>query len=157
MRQVLFFLTLLLTSCSSIVIIKDPLTSEEHINLGYIYERQGKYELAEKEYKKAIKKDRKNWLAYYNLGNIYAKREKWDIAEEFYLKALEFSKDPDLLNNLAYVLNKKGEHCEALKLVKEALQKEQKAEYFQTMKEIEEAIKRKGIDCLSFKGKGELW
>ncbi|MEJ5338031.1 MAG: tetratricopeptide repeat protein [Aquificaceae bacterium] len=155
--MIFLILLLFLSSCASVVILKDPLTSQEHTDLGYIYERQGKLELAEEEYRKAIRKDRKNWLAYYNLGNIYARREDWNRAEEFYKKALELSRDPDLLNNLAYVLNRKGENCQALRLVKEAMEKGQRQEYFQTMKGIEEEISRKRVDCLSFEGERELW
>ena len=75
-KGLLILFSIFLFSCSvpTIVILEDPLTSQEHVNLGYIYEKQGKLELAEKEYKKAIKKDKKNWIAYYNLGNIHAKR-----------------------------------------------------------------------------------
>ncbi len=147
---------LLLSSCAKIIVVDDPLTSQEHIDLGYIYERQGKSELAEKEYMEAIRKDRKNWLAYYNLGNIYAKKEDWDKAEELYRKALEIKRDPDLLNNLAYVLSKKGEYCEALKLIEEALQKAQKPEYKKTQEMIREAIERHSLECSPFEGKGEL-
>lgn len=152
------FLSILLISvysCSvpTIVIFSNPLNWEEHVNLGYIYERQGKLDLAEEEYKRAIRKNRKSWIAYYNLGNIYAKRGDWEKAEEFYFKALQIERDPDLLNNLAYVLNKKGDTCLALKLIKEALQKKEREEYRKTLKEIEE----KGKNCLSFEGEGELW
>ncbi len=91
-----------------IVILKDPLTAEEHINLGYLYEKQGKLDLAEEEYKKAIRKDKKNYLAYFNLGNIYAQRREYGKAERQYRKALGLEEDPDVLNNLAYVLNNAG-------------------------------------------------
>ncbi len=153
----LFILSIFLSSCAKIVVFSDPLTSKEHTDLGYIYEKQGRLELAEKEYLKAIRKDRKNWLAYYNLGNMYAKREEWERAEELYLKALEIERDPDLLNNLAYVLNKRGEYCLALKLVKEAKSKRDREEYTKTMKEIDENIKKLRIECLPFEGEGELW
>lgn len=57
-KGLLILFNFFLFSCSvpTIVILEDPLTSQEHVNLGYIYEKQGKLELAEKEYKKAIKK-----------------------------------------------------------------------------------------------------
>ncbi len=157
MILVLFTFLLLLSSCARIVVYTDPLTSEEHVNLGYIYEKQGKIELAREEYKKAIRKDRKNWIAYYNLGNLYAREEKWERAEELYLRALEIKRDPDLLNNLAYVLNKKGDHCLALKLIEEALAKAQKLEYKQTEKDIRSAIEREKVNCLFFEGEGESW
>lgn len=152
---ILITLLSLLFSCAipRIAIIEDPLTSEEHVNLGYIYERQGKIDLAEEEYKKAIRKNRKNWIAYYNLGNLYAKREDWERAEEYYLKALEIRRDPDLLNNLAYVLHKRGEDCLALKLIREALEKQEKDQYKETLKDIEE----KAVNCSPFEGEREPW
>ena len=158
-KGLLILFSIFLFSCSvpTIVILEDPLTSQEHVNLGYIYEKQGKLELAEKEYKKAIKKDKKNWIAYYNLGNLYAKKEDWKKAESFYRKAIEIKRDPDVLNNLAYVLNKQGKYCFAQKFIKEAIEKENKEDYRETQKEIEKAIKEKNINCLSFEGEGELW
>ena len=152
---VLVALLSLLFSCAlpRIAIVENPLTSEEHVNLGYIYEKQGKVDLAQEEYKKAIRKDKRNWIAYYNLGNLYAKREDWEKAEEFYLRALEIKRDPDLLNNLTYVLNKKGETCLALRLIKEAIEKQEKEQYKGTLREIE----KKGIECLPFEGERELW
>ncbi|MFN3947850.1 MAG: tetratricopeptide repeat protein [Aquificaceae bacterium] len=148
-------LLLFVYSCSvpTIVILKDPLSWEEHIDLGYIYERQGKLDLAEEEYKKAIRKNKRAWIAYYNLGNVYVKRGDLEKAEEFYFKALQLERDPDLLNNLAYVLNKRGDTCLALKLIREALQKKEREEYKKNLKEIEE----KGKNCLPFEGEGEFW
>ncbi|MFN3975980.1 MAG: tetratricopeptide repeat protein [Aquificaceae bacterium] len=154
---ILFSLFLFSCSAPTIVILKDPLTSQEHVDLGYIYEKQGKLDLAEKEYKKAIKKDGKNWIAYYNLGNIYAKREEWRKAENFYKKAIEIKRDPDALNNLAYVLNKQGKYCLAQRIIKEAIEKENKEDYRETEKEIERAIKEKKVNCSSFEGEGEPW
>ncbi|MCS6998873.1 MAG: tetratricopeptide repeat protein [Aquificaceae bacterium] len=151
----LFGLTFLMSSCFSLVFIENPLSSEEHLNLGYIYERQGKLELAEQEYRRAIKKDKKNWLAYYNLGNVHLRKGKWEEAEELYRKTLEIRRDPDTMNNLAYLLNRKGEHCEALELIREALRKAHRKEYIETREEIEKALKEKDVKCLNFEG--ELW
>ncbi len=119
-----------------VVILKDPLTAEEHINLGYIYEKQGNPDLAEEEYKKAIKKDGKNYIAHFNLGNIYAQREEYEKAERHYKKALKLKEDPDVLNNLAYVLNKLGQKEEALLYIKRALEIRGHPSYRETLEEI---------------------
>ncbi|MBU1076774.1 MAG: tetratricopeptide repeat protein, partial [Spirochaetes bacterium] len=55
----------ILLSCVSyplpkMVDIKDNLSAEEHNDLGVLYEKQEKYDLAEKEYSKAVKKS-KEW------------------------------------------------------------------------------------------------
>ena len=157
MILVLFSLLLLLSSCARIIVYTDPLTSEEHVNLGYIYEKQGKIELAREEYKKAIRKDRKNWIAYYNLGNMYAREGNWERAEELYLRALDIKRDPDLLNNLAYVLNEKGKPCQALRLIKEAIEKAQKQEYLETLEEVKDRIEKKKIECSTLEREGEFW
>ncbi len=133
-------LFLLLSSCTSpsIILLKDPLKDKEHIDLGYIYERQGKLELAEKEYKKAIGKNKKLWQAYFNLGNVYAKMWEFEKAEEAYRKALCLNKnDPDILNNLAYVLYKQGRKDEGLKYINKALSIQAKPEYLETKQALE--------------------
>lgn len=156
MKLFLFlFLLVFLSSCFRVIVLKDPLTSEEHTDLGYIYERQGKLDLAEKEYLKAIRKNRKNWVAYYNLGNVYAKRGQWSKAYEFYMRALSIQRDPDLLNNLAYALSKMGQYCKALTYVEEALQKAEKPQYLSTLKSIKEKIEEEKVECLPFEGEGE--
>jgi Tfp pilus assembly protein PilF len=156
MRLLVLFIFILTFSCARVVVLEDPLSAEEHINLGYIYEKQGKEELAKEEYLKAIKKDRRSWKAYFNLGNLYATRGEWNRAEEYYLKALEIQRDPDVLNNLAYTLHKKGEDCRALRLVKEAIKKGERQEYKETLRDIENQIKERGITCSSFEGEGDF-
>jgi len=49
---------LLATSCSfpRVIILKDPLTPEEHLSLGVTYEQQGDFDNAIKEYNLAAKK-----------------------------------------------------------------------------------------------------
>jgi len=110
-KGLLILFNFFLFSCSvpTIVILEDPLTSQEHVNLGYIYEKQGKLELAEKEYKKAIKKDKKNWIAYYNLGNLYAKKEDM-------LKQIRFIKNMGPLDKLLGMLPGIGAQLKGLKI-----------------------------------------
>ena len=85
-----------------ILIAKDPLTAEEHNNLGVAYENEGKYALAIKEYKKAYNKDSNLIVPLVNIGNVYLKQANYSEAEKYYLKAL--SKDQfnlEAANNLA--------------------------------------------------------
>ncbi len=84
-----------------IIVLEDPLTPEEHINLGVSYEKNGELELAVKEYKLAAKKLS---IAYLYLGNVYYQNNELDKAEEYYKKAVE--KEPgsaDACNNLAWL------------------------------------------------------
>src|SRR5262245_63174193 len=70
-----------LAGCGHLVVLNDPLTAAEHSDLGVSYERSGRADLAEREYKKAITKDRKLAVADLNLGNLHAARGDWSGAE----------------------------------------------------------------------------
>ncbi len=49
---------ILFSGCSlpRIIVLKDPLSPEEHLNLGVVYEKEGEFDNAIKEYLKAAKK-----------------------------------------------------------------------------------------------------
>ena len=94
---------LIFSGCSlpKIIIVKDPLTPEEHINLGVAYEKQGDFENAAKEYEAASKNLPR---AYYYLGNVYFQKKDWGKAEKYYRESIR--KDPqnaDAYNNLAWL------------------------------------------------------
>ena len=130
---------LFLASCSipQIYVVEDPLTAPQHNELGYIYESQQKYGLAEKEYKAAIRRQ-KDWpVPYFNLGNVYFKMQDLTKAEEYYREAIE--RDPshsDAMNNLAYVLCERDSDEEARKWIEEALSINTKDEYLATRNKI---------------------
>ncbi|MBI4687784.1 MAG: tetratricopeptide repeat protein [Nitrospirae bacterium] len=101
---------LFLTSCSfpRIIILDDPLSPEEHINLGIVYEKKGELDNAISEFKKASKKLP---LAYLYIGNIYMQKNDLAGAEENYRKAIR--KQPELAdayNNLAWLYYVKKEN-----------------------------------------------
>jgi tetratricopeptide (TPR) repeat protein len=109
--SVLFYLYVatLLSACSfpRIILIKDPLTPEEHINLGVAYEKEGEFDQAIKEYRLAAKRLP---IAYLYLGNVHFQKGQWTDAETTYKKAIE--KDPrqaDAHNNLAWLYCTRGE------------------------------------------------
>jgi len=119
--------SLLIISCSRfprIVILEDPLTAEEHNQLGTIYEAQGKYELAAKEYEMALKKDPHLNQARVNLGNVLLAQKDYAGAEEAYRQALEVEpENADTLNNLAWLyLERRERLSEAEGLAQKALQ-----------------------------------
>lgn len=116
-------LILSLHACSlpRIVVLDDPLSPEEHLNLGVAYERNGELDAAIGEYEKASKKLP---AAYLYLGNVFFHKDDYEKAEAYYRKAIE--KDPenaDAYNNLAWVYYVKRENLqEAEFLVKKALE-----------------------------------
>ncbi len=84
-----------------IIIYDDPLSSEEHLNLGIAYEKDGEFDNAIKEYKAAA---RKFPIAYLYLGNVHFQKNELDQAEKYYKKAIR--KNPhnaDAHNNLAWL------------------------------------------------------
>ncbi|NWG04492.1 MAG: tetratricopeptide repeat protein, partial [Syntrophaceae bacterium] len=98
-----FAIPLSLVGCSSfrIIVLKDPLTPEEHLNLGVSYEQKGELDPAIKEYRMASKKLP---IAYLYLGNAHFQKNELSKAETYYKKAIK--KDPknaDAHNNLAWL------------------------------------------------------
>ena len=138
---VLFYLcaATMLSACSipRIIIIKDPLTPEEHINLGVAYEKEGELDQAIKEYRLAAKKLS---IAYLYLGNAHFQKEEWADAETYYKKAIK--KDPqqaDAYNNLAWLYCTRGEnldHAENLALKAIELNSSKEPTYRDTLEKI---------------------
>lgn len=101
----LLIMCVMLQGCASLTasyFMKDPLSAEEHNNLGVIYEREGEYELALGEYKKAIDKDGPIVTTLVNTGNVYFKLGQLTNAETYYKRALgKDEKNLVAANNLA--------------------------------------------------------
>jgi len=116
-------LMIFLVGCSlpRIIILTDPLTPEEHLNLGVAYEKKGDLDHAITEYRLAAKKLP---LAYLYIGNAYFQKKEWVEAERCYKKAIE--KDPknaDAHNNLAWLHYIKHENLDlAERLVLKAIE-----------------------------------
>jgi Tfp pilus assembly protein PilF len=101
-----FLLALLFSGCSlpQIIVLHDPLSAEEHIKLGGIYDSQGKTGLAREQYRFAVRQDPKNGRAWSLLGDIAYREKDYPEAEKAYGKALDLDpKSGDLHNNLAWV------------------------------------------------------
>lgn len=117
------FSLFVLSGCSlpRVVVLNDPLTPEEHLNLGVAYEKQGELDGAIKEYRLASKKLPAGYLY---LGNVYFQRGKLREAERYYRKAMkEDPRSADARNNLAWLYYTKGEKLdEAESLALEAIE-----------------------------------
>ena len=102
----LFLFTLLLSGCSlpKIIVLHDPLSADEHVRLGGIYDTQGKGELARDQYQAAVRQDKKHLRAWTLLGDSTFRLKEYEAAEKAYGKALDLDpKNGDLHNNLAWV------------------------------------------------------
>ena len=98
----LILLVLFLSSCGMprIIVLKDPLTPEEHINLGLGYESRGEYTRALEQYELALKKLP---VAYLYIGNLYFRKGEYEKAEGAYGKAIARTSDAKAYNNLAWL------------------------------------------------------
>lgn len=112
---VLIFLFIFSCSFPRIIFLKDPLTPEDHINLGVIYEKNGDLEAAINEYKKALPDLP---VAFLYIGNIFFSKGEYNLAEEYYKKAI--NNDPfnaDAYNNLAWLYYLKRENLDEAELL----------------------------------------
>jgi Tfp pilus assembly protein PilF len=109
----LLLVLLLAAGCSrvpKIIVLEDPLTAAEHVELGVAYERKGELDLARREYEAALRKDGKRFQARVNLGNVRLARKEYEQAREEYLRALEVRPgDAEATNNLAWAALSSGE------------------------------------------------
>jgi len=93
-----------------IIVLEDPLTAAEHVELGVAYERKGELDLALREYERALRKDGKFYRARVNLGNIFLAKKEYGKAREEYLLALELRPgDAEATNNLSWTAIFSGE------------------------------------------------
>jgi Flp pilus assembly protein TadD len=114
-----------LAGCSHIVVLHDPLTAEERCDLGLAYEREGRLDLAAREYRKALGRDAGLVRARVNLGNVRAAQGRFRDAERCYRRALRDAReDGDALNNLAAVLVRQRRRLdEAERLARRAVER----------------------------------
>ena len=136
-----------LSGCSfhipKIIVLDDPLSPEEHLNLGVSYEKNGEYDNAIKEYTVASKRLP---VAYLYIGNVYFLKNDLREAEKYYKKAMQ--KDPlnaDAHNNLAWLYYTEGENlteAESLALKAIELDPSKRDTYQDTLEKIRDARAR---------------
>lgn len=154
-----FILVLLITGCgyiSSTLFYEDPLNAVEHNNLGVAYEREGKNDLAIREYKMAIEKNDKFTVSIINLANVYFKTGQTDKAEKYYKKALEIEPgNVTAANNLANLYLVSGKNFEqGIEILTKTIDKpeDMPAYYLDTLGHlyIKTGELKKGIETLKY-------
>ena len=101
-----FVVILFLAGCSlpKIIILHDPLSPEEHNNLGRIYESQNNFEKAMQQYHTALKKDPNFVPSLLLLGDLSYRLKKYSEAETAYKKAIKLQpENGDIYNDLCWV------------------------------------------------------
>jgi tetratricopeptide (TPR) repeat protein len=132
LRTLLFLSVSLFTACSfpRIVILQDPLSSEEHLNLGVAYERRGELDEALSEYRKASAKLPRALLY---MGNVFFQKGEYHESERCYREAMTALPDlAEAYNNLAWLYYTQGRRLdEAEALSVRSLELEPGNEVFQ--------------------------
>ncbi len=103
---------------------------DEHMTLGAVYDAQGEYDLALREYEKTIELDPQNATAHFAAANIYLRFKKYVEAEKGFFKAAKLSpENPSYHNNLGWVYMENGKLLEAAESAKTALKLDPKKAY----------------------------
>ena len=140
-RLLMLTLLVVIAGCAipQVVNYDDPLSPEEHLNLGIAYEKDGEFENAIREYKAAA---RRLPVAYLYLGNVHFQNNELDQAEKYYEKAIKKeSHNADVHNNLAWLYYIKEENLDKavyLALRAMELDSSKKDVYMDTLEKIRE-------------------
>jgi len=130
---------LFVSSCSlpRIIVLNDPLTPEEHINLGLAYESRGELDAALNEYETAAKALP---IANLYLANLYFQKKDFAKAEKLYERAIARTGDPRACNNLAWLYYTTGGDLQkAEELARKAVElSPHSPEFMDTLTRIEE-------------------
>ncbi len=139
---VILIVPLWFCSLPRFIVLHDPLTPEEHINLGMVYEKSKEFDQALKEYSVASKDLP---IAYLYMGNLFFQQKDYENAEKNYKKAIKSTNDARAYNNLAwlyYTIDKNLD--EALELAKKAVELSGGADEFRdTLEKITEKQKNR--------------
>lgn len=139
MKIILYTLILIfsVSACGRLprlIVLHDPLTLDEHVTLGLSYENKGEYDLAVKEYNKAIKMSDDDFRPFFYAGNVYYKKNEYNLAEKYYNKALKIAPDNgDVHNNLAWVYLDTGRYDDAVMAAERAVRINRSPNYLNTL------------------------
>ena len=81
-------------------IVNNPNNAQNYINLGAIYQKQGRFDQAKTQYLKAMQMDSSDDTAYYNLASLYLQQKNYQGAIDTYNKLL--MRHPDNIEVISY-------------------------------------------------------
>ena len=97
------------------VLALNPAAAGALVNLGTIYYRQRRFDLAETYYRRAVEADPQYPLAQFNLGNLYDEQGKLEDAHRHYKRALSLNPQyADAHFNLALLCERTGDALRAV-------------------------------------------
>jgi hypothetical protein len=101
------------------------LSAGEHVDRGWHFERNGMPAMAELDYFQALALDPGLVQARINAGNLLMSQERWSEAESLFREGLSLRPgQPQLLNNLAWVLGEEGSIQQGLEIADTLVQRE---------------------------------
>lgn len=96
-------------------LLQDPTDAGAHVNLGNLYARDGKLDLAERAYHRAIKLDDKDPIVWNNLGVLYLRRGEVNQAMACFREALDQDEKHAVARyNLASIQDARGDYDSAV-------------------------------------------
>jgi len=106
-----------------VIILNDPLSGQEHLQLGLSYEARGEWDRAIAAYQTALDMGESPSVIQGYLGNVYYSKKEYPAAEEAYKKSLHLNpQNAPILNNLASLYLVEGRDLlEAERLVQRAI------------------------------------
>ena len=105
------------------VITRDPKNSYALNRLGLLYYTQGNNDLAEENYRKALKVNYRDDWAYENLGDLFLEQQNYDLATENYQRSIKINPGyAENHKNLGDVYFKQKKYNEAIQSYKKAIE-----------------------------------
>ena len=100
----------------------NPNSPYVQLNLGQVYMKKGAYDIAIQKFRKTIRLDNTSGVAYSLVAACLVLQNEFKDAETYYKKGCEISpENPDVRNNYATALARKGKRFKALEIYKETL------------------------------------
>jgi len=122
----------------------NPQSSTAYNNMGLIFWKEGRPDLAAKYYSQAIQRKPRNADAWNNLGVVFDEQGKLDMAKDCYVRAVRIApRFAEAWSNLGIVFGQKREYEQAVRCFRKSLQyRPDRAEFFGNLGMAQAALRR---------------